>query len=583
MDHTQKLHKLREAFAKEGVDGFLVPRADEFQGEYVPECAERLAWLTGFTGSAGLAIILTDKAMVMSDGRYTTQLANQVDKGLYELVNSRDVKSEEWLKKNAGKNAVIGYDPKLHTPHQIKDKEDAGIKLKPITTNPVDAVWSNRPKPPQEKVQLFPEKFAGATAHDKIQDVQKKLKYAKADAVVLTMPDSIAWLFNIRGNDVPHIPVALSYAIIPAVGKAQWFIEDSKITDEVRKNLQAIVEIKSQQDLPQVLEGLGKQGKAVMLDPERSSVWFKNLLEKAGASIVEAEDPCVLPRACKNASEQAAMRASHIRDGVAIVKFLKWLDEEAPKEKLTELSVEAKLEALRAEAPEFREPSFSTIAGYGEHGAIVHYRANKQTNSTIKLDNLLLLDSGGQYEDGTTDITRTMAIGTPTQEMKERFTLVLKGHIALASAHFKQGTMGKELDVLARKPLTDNGFDYAHGTGHGVGCYLSVHEAAANINDRSEKVVKAGMVISNEPGYYKDGEYGIRIENLLMAQEADDGSLYFDTITLAPIDRNLIATDMLGDKEKEWLNAYHERVFKTLSPLLDKPTSDWLKQATLKL
>ena len=583
MDHTQKLHKLRKAFAKEGVDGFLVPRADEYQGEYVPECAERLAWLTGFTGSAGLAIILTDKAMVMSDGRYTTQLANQVDKGLYELVNSFDVKSEDWLKDNTGKNTVIGYDPKLHTPEQVKAKEKAGIILKAVTTNPVDAVWKNRPKPPQEKVELFPETYAGATAHDKIQDVQKELKYKKADAVVLTMPDSIAWLFNIRGHDVPHIPVALSYAIIPATGKAQWFIDENKITDAVRQNLQDIVEIKSQRDLPKVLEEHGKNAKTIMLDPKRSSIWFKNLLENAGANIVEADDPCVLPRACKNASEQAAMRASHIRDGVAIVKFLKWLEEEAPKEKLTELSVEAKLESFRAEASEFREPSFSTIAGYGEHGAIVHYRANKQTNSTIKLDNLLLLDSGGQYEDGTTDITRTMAIGTPTQEMKERFTLVLKGHIALASAHFKKGTQGKDLDALARKPLKDNGLDYAHGTGHGVGCYLSVHEEAVSINDRSDKAVQAGMILSNEPGYYKDGEYGIRIENLLLAQEAQDGSLYFDTITLAPIDKNLIVTDMLGDKEKEWLNDYHERVFKTLSPLLDKPTADWLKQATLKI
>ena len=583
MDHTQKLHKLRKAFAKEGVDGFLVPRADEYQGEYVPECAERLAWLTGFTGSAGLAIILTDKAMVMSDGRYTTQLANQVDKGLYELVNSFDVKSEDWLKDNTGKNTVIGYDPKLHTPEQVKAKEKAGIILKAVTTNPVDAVWKNRPKPPQEKVELFPETYAGSTAHDKIQDVQKELKYKKADAVVLTMPDSIAWLFNIRGHDVPHIPVALSYAIIPATGKAQWFIDENKITDAVRQNLQDIVEIKSQQDLPKVLEEHGKNAKTIMLDPKRSSIWFKNLLENAGSNIVEADDPCVLPRACKNASEQAAMRASHIRDGVAIVKFLKWLEEEAPKEKLTELSVEAKLESFRAEASEFREPSFSTIAGYGEHGAIVHYRANKQTNSTIKLDNLLLLDSGGQYEDGTTDITRTMAIGTPTQEMKERFTLVLKGHIALASAHFKKGTQGKDLDALARKPLKDNGLDYAHGTGHGVGCYLSVHEEAVSINDRGDKAVQAGMVLSNEPGYYKDGEYGIRIENLLLTQEAQDGSLYFDTITLAPIDKNLIVTDMLGDKEKEWLNDYHERVFKTLSPLLDKPTADWLKQATLKI
>lgn len=578
MNNAQKLEELRKILADQGLEGFLVPRTDEYQGEYVPACAERLAWLTGFTGSAGLAVVLADKAMVMSDGRYTIQLATQVDQDLYALENSQEVTPEEWLKENVPEGAVIGYDPKLHTSAQIEVKEKSGLILKAVSQNLIDIVWKNRPEAPCGKIELFPEKYAGVSAADKIKTIQEELKKNYADAVVLTLSDSIAWLLNIRGADIPYIPVALSYLILPAEGKAQWFVHSDKLSADVKEALQDIAEFKAEESLGTVLTDLA--GQTVWLDPKRSSIWFKNNLNQAGATILEKDDPCILPKACKNETEQEIMKAAHIRDGVAIVKFLKWFEEEASKGELTELSVEEKLEAFRSEAKEFKEPSFNTIAGYGSNGAIVHYRADENSSLAIKPDNLLLLDSGAQYEDGTTDITRTMAVGEPAQEMKESFTLVLKGHIGLASAKFSKETIGKELDALARKPLQERGLDYAHGTGHGVGCYLSVHEEAAmGISPRAEKPLQAGMIISNEPGYYKEGEYGIRIENLVLVKEEDE-ELFFETITLAPIDQNLIVTDMLDDSEKDWLNNYHARVYKTLSPLLDKETDLWLKGTT---
>jgi Xaa-Pro aminopeptidase len=580
MEYAQKLEELRQILAAEGGDGFLVPRTDEYQGEYVPACAERLAWLTGFTGSAGLAVVLRDKAMVMSDGRYTIQLAQQVDRDLYQLVNSQDVKPEEWLKEHAhGK--VIGYDPKLHTPAQIEAKEKAGVKLKALSTNPVDKIWKDRPRPPLSQVSLFPEKFAGVSAADKIQNIQKQLQEKKQDAVILTLSDSIAWLLNIRGNDIPYIPVVLSYAVVPAKDKVQWFVQPEKISADIQKALEAVVDFKAPEELKEALENLG--GQHVLLDPKRTSIWFRNILQKNGAEIISGDDPCIAPRARKTTAEQAAMKAAHIRDGVALIRFLKWFEGEAPKGQLNELSVEDKLESFRAQAKEFKEPSFNTIAGYGANGAVVHYRADEKSSQTIKAGNLLLLDSGAQYEDGTTDITRTLAVGEPSAEMKECFTLVLKGHIAVASAKFKKGTKGKDIDLLARGPLREKGLDFAHGTGHGVGCYLSVHEEAANFSPRGEDEVKAGMIISNEPGFYKEGEYGIRIENLVLTQEADDGSLYFETITLCPIDQNLIIAERLNEDEKAWLNVYHEQVFETLSPHLNAEEKQWLKAHTAKI
>lgn len=571
MTYAQKLKKLREIMAAQELAGFLVPRTDEYQGEYVAENAERLAWLTGFTGSAGMAIILNDQAMVMSDGRYTIQLENQVDGDLYAFENSQEIKPYDWLAQAAVEGA-IGYDPKLHTPAQIEEFEKAGVVLLPVAENLIDKIWQNRPAAPKGIVHLFPEKYAGRSATEKILDIQAALQAEKCGAVILSLSDSIAWLLNIRGSDIPFIPVALSYAIVPVKGKVRWFIDSDKITDEVRSALADEVEFIEEDIAPALKELKGK----IWLDTKRSSVWFKNQL----SDILEKDDPCIAPRARKNATEQAAMKNAHIRDGVAFAKFLKWF--EGRGEGQTEISIEQKLESFRAQSPEFKEPSFSTISGYAANGAIVHYRADAKSNKTIKPEGLLLLDSGAQYEDGTTDITRTLPCGVVSEEMREHYTLVLKGHIALASAVFEKGTLGKELDALARAPLQEKGLDYAHGTGHGVGCYLSVHEEAAmGISPRSEKPLEAGMIISNEPGYYKQGDYGIRIENLVLVSEVDAENLCFDTLTLVPIDTSLVALEMLNAVEKDWLNTYHAKVFKTIAPLVETNIQNWLKQKTV--
>lgn len=576
MTQNEKLQELRKLLVDKELGGYLVPRTDEYQGEYVPACAERLAWLTGFSGSAGLCIVGLEKAVVMSDGRYTIQLAQQVDGALYERENSQEISPDDWLKENM-LDVVIGYDPKLHTPKDIEEKAKEGLQLKAVEENLIDLIWQDRPEPPCEKINLFDEKYAGQSAAEKINHIQCALENEKADGVILTLSDSIAWLLNVRGHDIPFIPVVLSYAIVPVSGKVQWFVHPDKVTKEVADALDDIVSFHAEEELEASLESL--QGQTIWLDPKRSSIWFQDKLEKGGAAVIQKDDPCIMPRACKNEKEQQAMRAAHIRDGVALVKFLKWFS--TTNEGQTELSVEEKLQSYRAQAPEFKEPSFSTIAGFGENGAIVHYRATPESSKTITRDNLLLLDSGAQYIDGTTDITRTIAVGTPSDEMKKHNTLVLKGHISLARALFDEGTTGKEIDVLARGPLQAEGLNYAHGTGHGVGCYLSVHEEAAKgISPRADAPLKEGMILSNEPGYYKEGAYGIRIENLVLVKRAGEGRLCFETMTLAPIDKKLIVPEMLNAEEKDWLNEYHARVYETLSPLLDQEHQDWLKQAT---
>ncbi len=575
MTNQRKLNDIRDIMKDSGLGGFIVPRTDEYLGEYVPACAERLAWLTGFTGSAGGAVILEDKAVVMSDGRYTIQLVDQVDSTLYEVANSQEKPLAVWLKENLPDGSVIGYDPKLHTADEISRIETQGVTLKAVSENFVDRVWQDKPSKPLTAVTLFPEKYAGRASQDKIADIQAQLKEQGADAVLVTMSDSIAWLLNIRGNDIPFIPVALSYAIVPVQGKVQWFINPDKVKDITLD----YVELFNESDVSEQLKTYRK----VWVDEKRTPIYFKNILKDNNVTILNKEDPCLMPRACKTVAEQAAMKQAHIRDGVALVKFLKWFEEEAPKGELTELSVEEKLEGFRAVAPEFKEPSFTTIAGYGANGAIVHYRATQATNKTIKSGSLLLLDSGAQYRDGTTDVTRTILIGDVEPQVKENNTLVFKGHIGLARAVFKKGTLGKELDKLARSPLQSKGLNYAHGTGHGVGCYLSVHEESAGISPRGERGVEAGMIISNEPGYYEEGEYGIRIESLVLAKEVDDATLCFETITLAPIDKNLIVIDMLNQEEISWLNNYHQQVFETLSPLLDEEHKNWLREATSEM
>ncbi len=578
MTSTQKLLSLRAVLKEAGVEGFIIPRADEYQGEYVPASAERLKWLTGFTGSAGFAIVLMDRAVVMSDGRYSIQIKQQVDATLFETADSTKTSAAEWLSIHA-KGQTIGLDSRLHTPREVKALQDKGVRIKILDKNPLDAAWSDRPSPPSAMVEAFPLQYAGQTVQDKLDEIAAVLTEKKGTAFIMALPDSIAWTLNIRSSDIPHIPVALSYAIAHADGTMDWFIHEKRLSQNVIQSFGNRVSIHAPQDL----EGaLAKLKGRVLVDERRTSLWFCERLKAAGIETMDTKDPSIPLKAKKNRAEQNAMRAAHVRDGVGIVKFLKWFSAESLKGTLTEMDVESKLEEFRRVAPEYRDSSFDTIAGFGPHGAIVHYRATPQSNARIEKGNLLLLDSGAQYADGTTDITRTLAVGQPSEAMKEHYTLVLKGHIALASARFPQGTTGAQVDMLARTPLWQKNLDYAHGTGHGVGCYLSVHEEATSFSPRGLDPVEAGMIISNEPGFYQEGAYGIRLENLVLAFE--DGvcpytgktMLAFETITLAPFDKNCIKEDMLTEDEKFWLAQYHKRVYAEISPHLDKDTADWL-------
>ncbi|MGZ9109401.1 MAG: aminopeptidase P family protein [Micavibrio sp.] len=591
MEQAEKLSGLRAELKKQGVDGFLIPRADEYQGEYVPARAERLAWLTGFTGSAGIAAVLATKALVTTDSRYELQIKKQVDGASFETLVTDQAGYAKWIADNAVSGQVIGYDPKLHTPAQIAALEKVlkvkNVTLKPLTDNPLDAVWDDQPGAPMDKVEIFPDHIAGRSARDKREAIAAAIAKDGADAGVITLPDSIAWLLNIRGTDVPHTPLALSNAIVHANGDVDWFIAAAKIPADVKAHLGNHVQVKDPSTLESSLRALA--GKSVQFDPKRSSIWFRQVLEQAGAKVVERDDPCVLPKACKTPEEQKAIRNAHLRDGVAVTKFLVWLDKEAPKGNLSELDVVAKLEAFRKLDPGYRDGSFDTISGWAANGAIVHYRATPESHAAIKPPGILLLDSGGQYQEGTTDITRTVTIGAPSAEAKEAFTRVLKGHIGIASLRFPEGVTGQQVDVLARKSLWDVGMDYGHGTGHGVGCYLSVHEEGGRISFAGNTPFKPGMVVSNEPGYYKEGAFGIRIENLVLVK--DDGRalqggkamLAFETVTLVPFDRRLIQLDLMNAQEIAWVDEYHQRVAKALSPHLDAAELKWLAEATAPL
>lgn len=558
--HAKRLSDLRAELERRKLDGFIIPRSDEYLGEYVPDGAERLAWLSGFTGSAGTAIVLDDRGIVLSDGRYTIQLRQEVDAGLFEVGDSTHIKTGEWLAEHA-QGKVIGYDPKIHAARFVHALEEAGVTLSPVSSNPLDAVWIDRPDAPDTQVEIFPDDIAGRTSQEKIAGIAAALKEDGVDCAVITASDSIAWLLNIRARDIAHIPVALSYAVIHADESVDWFIAAKRVGDEVRTHLGNRVSIQPPETLEAQIKNLS--GKAAGYDSARSPVWFSQRLKDAGADVVEMKDPCVDPRAIKTKAEIIAMKAAHRRDGKAVGDFIAWLKTQPNDGTLDEISVEAKLKEFRSAAPEYVEDSFDTIAGFNAHGAIVHYRAKPDTAKKIEGDGLLLLDSGAQYKDGTTDITRTIAIGTPTREMRERVTLVLKAHIAVASAKFPEGTTGAQIDALARRVLWEHGLDYAHGTGHGVGCYLSVHEEAAGISPRGHEALKAGMIISNEPGYYKEGEYGIRLENLVLVVEAglmENGKklLMFETLTRVPFDESLILRDNLTDFERQWLDSYSE-------------------------
>lgn len=592
---SDKLTALRKAMDEAGVDGYLIPRADEYQGEFVAPYAERLKYISGFTGSGGIALVLKKKAFVLSDGRYVLQLAQQVDNDMFETGDYIKTPPQEWITKHAKEGAVIGYDPWLHTPAQLARMEKAlmakNITLKPVDGNLVDAIWADQPSKPNAPVMIFPDEIAGQSSVEKRQAIAAHIVEQGGYACVLSLPDSIAWLLNIRGSDIDYIPSVLSYAVIGRCGNVRWFVDPDKIGDNIRGVLGGDITLCAPDDMGLQFMALAQEAAAeglpVLFDPAHTPLRIKTLLEERGAKLKEAPDPVIAPKALKTKAERDAIRKTHIADGVALVKFLKWLEQEATSGQESELTATQKLREFRAQSPAFKGDSFPTIAGFGENGAIVHYRASAETDTPIVAGNLLLVDSGGQYalDDiyGTTDITRTVAIGQPRDDLRAdictNFTRVLKGHIALAQAKFPKGTVGSQIDILARKPLWDAGLDYAHGTGHGVGCYLAVHEDAANIPSRGQTPFEAGMLISNEPGYYHEGAYGIRTENLVLVVE-DEGMLSFETVSFAPIDRSLIVTDMLTKSERNWLNTYHKQVFENLAPLLDADTQSWLEQKT---
>jgi len=591
-DHRCRLAAVRDGMVRLGIDAFLVPHADEFQNEYLPDYTQRLAWLTGFTGSAGMAVVLREKAAVFADGRYTLQVRTQTDPALYEVHHLIDDPPEAWLARTLLPGQVLGYDAWLLTPAQ-RDRikaaaEQAGATIRAVDWNPLDAAWIDRPPAPLGPVVPQPQEFAGKSAADKRREVADALLRDRRDAAVITAADSLAWLFNIRGGDVAHTPLALGTALLDADGKADLFIDRRKLAPGLDAHLGNQVAVRPPEEFAAALDALG--GKAVQVDANNAPSWIFDRLAAAKAKTVAASDPVTLPKALKNPVELAGMRAAHRRDGAAMTRFLHWLDGAAPSGELTEIGVADRLEAFRAEGEHFRDISFDSISGAGPNGAIVHYRVTPETDRKLDPDSLYLIDSGAQYLDGTTDITRTVAIGTPNAEMKDRYTRVLKGHIALARAVFPKGTTGTQLDILARHALWQAGIDYDHGTGHGVGCYLGVHEGPVRIAKvPNAQPLLPGMVISNEPGYYKTGGYGIRIENLVVVTpvEIPGGErecFGFETITLCPIDRRPIEPALLDAGEIAWLDDYHAKVRAALLPLLDDAAARaWLEQATTPL
>jgi Xaa-Pro aminopeptidase len=582
---------LRGELKRRGLDGFVVPRADRQQNEYLPASEERLAWLTGFTGSAGAAVVLADRAALFADGRYSVQAATEVDGKIFSIEHLVEHPPEQWLEQNLGKGAKLGYDPWLHTSDQVeklrKAAASAGAELVAVDSNPIDALWRDRPAPPAGAATLRELKLAGEAAPDKLKRIRVELKKIRADALLVSDPQNVAWAFNIRGADVTHTPLALAFALIPQDGRPSLYIEAAKLDNQVRHAIEEFSDVRVPEDLTRDLDKLN--GKVVRLDQASASDALTRLLIDTGGKPQRGTDPIALLKATKNHAEIVGSRAAHKRDGVAMARFLAWFDKEASSGKLTEIDAVAALESFRRDTGALKDISFPTIAGAGPNGAIVHYRVTRSSNRRIGTNELFLIDSGAQYEDGTTDITRTVIVGEPSEEMRDRFTRVLKGHIAIATAVFPENTSGAQLDPLARTALWQAGLDFDHGTGHGVGSYLSVHEGPARISKLGTVALRRGMILSNEPGYYKTAAYGIRIENLVLviaAPEpvgAEKPLNAFETLTLAPIDRRLIETRMLTTKERIWLDSYHARVHEVIGPLVDKPTRTWLTAATRSL
>lgn len=590
----ERLNNLRIEMQRQNVTAFLIPHADEHQNEYLPERAERLAWLTGFTGSAGFCIATMSQAIVFTDGRYTVQANEQTDADAFQVESSVANPPHKWLEINMSKQDIIAYDPWLVTVNQLKTYEKSarisGATLKP-TDNLIDRIWQDQPATPIGKVFVHEIKYAGVSASQKISDIQKEISQKKCELVLLTDPASLAWLFNIRGTDMIHNPLALGFSIVPADGKPTLFMDERKLDATTKSYLAEFADLKSPEYLEAELSSACK-GKNILIDPDLVAVSLAKTIEQSDGKIIQGRDPVILPRAMKNETELNGARNAHIRDGIAMCKFLCWLDAQTPNS-ITEIDAAKKLEAIRMQnavdmGSDLKELSFDTISAAGHHAALPHYRVNEESNLTLEEGKLYLVDSGGQYNDGTTDITRTTSIGTPPAEAVTDFTLVLKGHIAIDEIRFPKGTRGIDLDVLARSSLWKHGKDYGHGTGHGIGSYMNVHEGPQGIHRRAMEPLQPGMIISNEPGYYVEGAYGIRIENLVIVSEAMNmgGNVEthsFENITWAPIDTRMVDTSVLNEAETSWINTYHEQVFEKLSPHLDGAELAWLEQATSKI
>ena len=592
----EELATFRQLLAERELDGFLVPVADEYQGEFIPPSAQRLRWLSGFSGSAGLAVVLVDRAAIFVDGRYELQANDEVDADMFELHHLMRSPPRDWLATHASAGARIGFDPWIHTPNGLRGLNEgcrkAGAELVPAVPNPVDTAWTDRPLEPVGPVAPHEIRHAGVSAEDKRRQIARKIVGQGHEAAVISAPASVAWLLNVRGSDVANTPLPLSRAIIYADGRVDWFIDPRKIGDAVRAALGPKVAVRAPDGFGETLDRLGSESASILADPATTPEWIVRRLAAAGVASSTSSDPCEAAKATKNPVELDGARACHIRDGAALCEFLAWLSREAPGGRVTERTAAERLAELRRRDASYRGPSFDTISGSGPNGAIVHYRVSERTDRTIVDGDIYLVDSGAQYPDGTTDVTRTIFISgdtatRPSDEARDRFTRVLKGHIAIATARFPEGTTGGRLDTLARASLWQAGLDYDHGTGHGVGSYLGVHEGPQRISSRQDATaLEPGMILSNEPGYYRPDAYGIRIENLVVVQKWEGGGedgrnmLCFETLTLAPIDRLLVESALLTPEERNWLNSYHRWVCETLAPSLSPMTRHWLEEAT---
>ncbi|MET2951799.1 aminopeptidase P family protein [Vibrio owensii] len=588
-DTQSRVNAIREWLAQHNIDALLVPHEDEYLGEYVPAHNERLHWLSGFTGSAGAAVITKDKAAIFVDGRYTVQVTKQVPADLFEYRHLIEEPALDWIKDHLANGASVAIDPRMHNSAWLdmaQAKLAGSLELKILDSNPIDELWHDRPAPVVSDVRLMATEAVGQSSESKRQEIAELVKKAGADSAVITALDSICWLLNVRGLDVSRLPVLLSHAILHSDSSVEYFLDPARLPAEFDAHVGSGVTVHHPEALQARLETL--TGKNVLVDPATSNTWFKLVLQNAGASVVSKADPCLMPKAAKNPVEIAGMKACHIRDGVAMSKFLSWLDAEVVAGNLhDEATLADKLEAFRSEDPTLMDLSFDTISAAGGNAAMCHYNHENQPEpGKLELNTLYLVDSGGQYLDGTTDITRTIAIGQPSQEMIKQFTLALKGHIGVARARFPKGTRGYQIDTLARQHLWAEGYDYDHGTGHGVGHFLSVHEGPASISKKQIDVpLTEGMVLSNEPGYYRADAFGIRIENLELVVETptngDFPVLSFESLTRCPIDKRNINVDMLTRPELAWLNDYHQKVWDEISPLVEGDVKEWLRQATL--